>query len=169
MTSRYLSVTLIQYHFFFRPSLYWFLSECFWNLWANKLYNILMTFKVFFRIYRVRVSSFRVDVAFYVFFPVVVSVNESRIAKRRFQDSFCNGILNSFAWCNFEHCRLQFESKSILPEVFFKKLFLKISQNLQENTYAGVPLLIKLRTLGLQLYLKSDFGTDVSMWILRHF
>ena len=30
------------------------------------------------------------------------------------------------------------------PEVFFKKLFLEISQNLQESTRAGVSFLIKL-------------------------
>ena len=60
MTSRYLSVTLIRYHFFFRPSLDWFLSECFWNLWANELYDILMTFKVFFFVFIV--LEFRVSV-----------------------------------------------------------------------------------------------------------
>ena len=36
-------------------------------------------------------------------------------------------------------------------EVFCKKVFLKISQNSQENTCARVPFLIKLQTPGLQL------------------
>ena len=62
-----------------------------------------------------------------------------------------------------------FFKKLFFKKVFFKKVFFKISQNLKENTSAGIPFLIKLWTLGLKLYLKSDFGRDVSLWILRHF
>ena len=46
-----------------------------------------------------------------------------------------------------------------------KKLFLKISQNSQENTCARVSFLIKL---GLQLYIKRDSGAGVFLWILRN-
>ena len=38
------------------------------------------------------------------------------------------------------------------PGVFFKKLFLEISQNSQQNTCAKVSSLIKLQAWGLQLY-----------------
>ena len=39
------------------------------------------------------------------------------------------------------------------PEVFCKKqMFLKISQNSQENTYVRVSFLVRLQALGLQLY-----------------
>ena len=37
-------------------------------------------------------------------------------------------------------------------EVFYKKVFLKISQNSQENTCAGVSFLIKLQVPRLQIY-----------------
>ena len=42
-----------------------------------------------------------------------------------------------------------------------KKEYLRISQNSQEKTCAGVSILIKLQARGLQLYQKRDFGTDV--------
>ena len=38
------------------------------------------------------------------------------------------------------------------PEVFYKKVFLKLSQNSHENVCVGVSVLIKLQALGLQLY-----------------
>ena len=38
------------------------------------------------------------------------------------------------------------------PEVFCKKMFLKISHNSQENTFPKASFLIKLQALGLQLY-----------------
>ena len=53
--------------------------------------------------------------------------------------------------------------------VLCKKVFLEISQNSQENTYARVSFLIKLQTWGLQLYSKRDSGTSVFLWILLHF
>ena len=48
-------------------------------------------------------------------------------------------------------------TSGILPETVFwrcslKKLFLKTSQNLQENTFARASFLIKLQASGLQLY-----------------
>ena len=51
----------------------------------------------------------------------------------------------------------------------WKKVFLKISQNSQENICARVSLLIKLMTWSLQFYLKRDSGTRVFLWILWNF
>ena len=42
--------------------------------------------------------------------------------------------------------------RSSRPEVYCKKVFLEISKNPQENTYASVSFLIKLHASGLQLY-----------------
>ena len=53
--------------------------------------------------------------------------------------------------------------------VLWKKVFLKISQNSQESTFARVSFLIKLQALGLQLYEKRDSGVAVFLWILRNF
>ena len=47
-----------------------------------------------------------------------------------------------------------------------KIVFLEISQNSQENNCATVSFLIKLQTLGLQLYSKRDSATGVFLWIL---
>ena len=47
-----------------------------------------------------------------------------------------------------------------------KIVFLEISQNSQENNCAIVSFLIKLQTLGLQLYSKRDSATGVFLWIL---
>ena len=49
-----------------------------------------------------------------------------------------------------------------------KKVFLKFSQNSQENTCAGVSFLIKLQALGLQLYQKGDSGKVVFCKILKN-
>ena len=45
--------------------------------------------------------------------------------------------------------------------VLYKKVFLKILQNSQENTCTRVSFFIKLQGLGLQLYQKRDSGTGV--------
>ena len=42
--------------------------------------------------------------------------------------------------------------RSSRPEVFLKKVFLKISQNSQANICAGASFLKKLQDWGLQLY-----------------
>ena len=55
------------------------------------------------------------------------------------------------------------KSRSSSPEVFIKKLFLEISQNLQEHTCASVSFLIKLTLL------KKNSGTGVFLLILRNF
>ena len=44
-----------------------------------------------------------------------------------------------------------------------KKVLLKVLKNSQQNTCARVSFLIKLQALGLQLYLKRDPGTGVSV------
>ena len=77
-------------------------------------------------------------------------------------------------------------------ELFYKKVFLEISENSQENACARVSFLIKLqpsyfpvfglnteiygvnlseykKIRDLQLYLKRDSGTGVFLWILRNF
>ena len=51
-------------------------------------------------------------------------------------------------------------------EVFYKKMFLKISQNPKENTCVGVSFLIKLQAWKLQFYLKRDPDAVVFLWIL---
>ena len=59
--------------------------------------------------------------------------------------------------------------KAAVQRCSVKEVFLEISQNSQENTCASVSFLIKLLAWGLQLYLKSDSGTGVFLWILRNF
>ena len=49
------------------------------------------------------------------------------------------------------------------------KAFLKISQNLQENTCARVSFLIKLLTKACNFILKIRSGTSVFLWILWNF
>ena len=58
-------------------------------------------------------------------------------------------------YTKYELCvSFKYGIRSSRPEVFSKKMFLKISQNSQENTSARVPFLIKLQASGLKLYLK---------------
>ena len=45
-----------------------------------------------------------------------------------------------------------------------KKVLLEISQNSQENTCASVSFLIKLQSLGLQLYEKKETLAQVFSW-----
>ena len=55
-------------------------------------------------------------------------------------------------------------------EVFYeKKVFLKISQNSQENSSVRVSFFIKLQASGLQRYKKRNSGIGVFLWILRNF
>ena len=51
--------------------------------------------------------------------------------------------------------------EAVIQRCSVKKVFLEISQNLQENTCARVSFLIKLQALRLQLYEKRDSGTGV--------
>ena len=50
--------------------------------------------------------------------------------------------------------------RSSRPEVYCKKVFLKISQNSQENTCTKVFFSIKLQAWDLQLYQKRDSDTE---------
>ena len=59
-------------------------------------------------------------------------------------------------------------SETATGGVLLKKVFLKISQNSQENTGARAYFLIKLMVWGMQLYSKEDFGTGVFLWVLRN-
>ena len=58
-------------------------------------------------------------------------------------------------------------SEAVVQRCSFKKVFLEISQNSQENTCVRVSSLIKLKALGLQLYLKRDSETGVFLQILQ--
>ena len=51
----------------------------------------------------------------------------------------------------YEKALLQ-NREAVVQRCSVQKVFLKISQNSQENTRARVYFLIKLQTLGLQLY-----------------
>ena len=53
--------------------------------------------------------------------------------------------------------------------VALQKIFLDISQNLQENTCAKVSFLIKLEVSACNFIKKGDPGTGVFQWIFRNF
>ena len=55
------------------------------------------------------------------------------------------------------------------PEVFYKKVFLIISQNSQENIFARISFLAKLRAEACNFIKKRDSDTAVFLWILRTF
>ena len=50
-----------------------------------------------------------------------------------------------------------------------KKMFLKISQNSQQNTCIRVCFPLKLLASGLRIYWKIDSDTAVFLWIFQHF
>ena len=56
-------------------------------------------------------------------------------------------------------------SEAVSQSSSVKKVFQKISQNLQENTYTRVSFLIKLQPSAF----RPDSGTGVFRWILRNF
>ena len=51
--------------------------------------------------------------------------------------------------------------EAVVQTYSVKKLFLEISQNPEENTWAGVSFSMKLQVSGLQLCLKRDPDTGV--------
>ena len=57
-------------------------------------------------------------------------------------------------------------SEAATNGVLYKKVFLEISENSQENTCVRVSFLIKLQAWCLQLSQKRDSGTGVFLWIL---
>ena len=61
------------------------------------------------------------------------------------------------------------ETEAVAQSCPVKKVFLEISQNSQENTFARASFLIKLQAWDLQLYLKRGSGTGVFLRILRNF
>ena len=60
-------------------------------------------------------------------------------------------------------------SEAVSRRCSVEKVFLKISQILQENTCARVSFSIKLQSSGLPLYQKRDSGTGVFLCILLNF
>ena len=48
--------------------------------------------------------------------------------------------------------REELQKEEVIRKFFVKKVFLKASQNSQENTFVGVSFLIKLQASGLNLY-----------------
>ena len=53
--------------------------------------------------------------------------------------------------------------------VLLKKMFLKIPQNLLENTCTRVSFFNKVTEFMPQTLLKTDFGTVIFLWILQNF
>ena len=60
-------------------------------------------------------------------------------------------------------------TEAVTGGVLWKKLFLEISQNSQENTSARVSFLVKLQAWSRQLCQKRHPGTGVFLWILQNF
>ena len=61
-------------------------------------------------------------------------------------------------------------SEAVVRMSSIKKVaLLEISQNSEESTCVRDSFLIKLQTIGLQLYSKRVSGTDVFQWILQTF
>ena len=79
---------------------------------------------------------------------------------------FCNLKVLECRFGNLPICAWSYETATV--GVLWKKVFLKISQNSQENTSARCPFLIK-KDLRPATVLKRDSGTDVFLWILRNF
>ena len=67
--------------------------------------------------------------------------------------------------CKIKHTKWYKMSEAPARGVLWKKVFLKLSKNSQENTCARVSFLIKLQASGLRLYWKRDSGTGVFLWI----
>ena len=65
--------------------------------------------------------------------------------------------------------RREIRTEEVVMRYSVKKVFVKISQNSQENTCVKVSFLTKSQARGLQLYLKRESGTGVFLWILRNF
>ena len=57
--------------------------------------------------------------------------------------------------------RREIRTEEVVMRYSVKKVFVKISQNSQENTCVKVSFLTKSQARGLQLYLKRESGTGV--------
>ena len=81
--------------------------------------------------------------------------------------------INNFLWYHTTRCFTKLMqagvvlSRSSRPELFSKKVFLRILQNWQEKTCVVVSFLKKLHALNVQVYWKGDSGTDLFVWILQ--
>ena len=60
-------------------------------------------------------------------------------------------------------------TEAAIWDVLYKKMFLKILQNPQENTSASVFILIKLQAEACNFTKKRDSGWGVFLWILQNF
>ena len=75
---------------------------------------------------------------------------------------YCQSFLKAFEnGNNIQHGKLLRFLWSSHLRSSIKKVFLKISQNSQENTCVGVSILINLHASGLQLYQKKETTTQV--------
>lgn len=59
------------------------------------------------------------------------------------------------------------QTKSIRERVFYKNIFWKIRQTLQENNYVGVSFSAKWMAWSLQLCSRRGSSAGISRWILR--
>ena len=59
--------------------------------------------------------------------------------------------------------------EAVVRRCFVKKMFLKIPQNLLENTCTRVSFFNKVTEFMPQTLLKTDFGTVIFLWILQNF
>ena len=64
----------------------------------------------------------------------------------------CQEVFFAIQRSTVVHC---YQAEAATGGVLLRKVFLKISEKLQENTCARVSFLIKLQVSGLQLYLKK--------------
>ena len=70
------------------------------------------------------------------------------------------GLYKLYSWWSVKSPTVWlFSPEAVAQRCFVNKVFLKISQNSQENTCARVSFLIKMQSWGLQLYSKRDSGT----------
>ena len=63
---------------------------------------------------------------------------------------------------------LKKRTEAVAQSCSLKKVFLEISQNLQENTCARASFLMKLQ-VEANNFIKKEIDTDVFLWILRNF
>ena len=61
------------------------------------------------------------------------------------------------------------QKEEVVGKCSVKKMFLKVSQNSDENTCVRASSLIKLQASGLKIYFKKDSDKDVFLWILWNF
>ena len=67
----------------------------------------------------------------------------------------CQEVFFAIQRSTVVHC---YQAEAATGGVLLRKVFLKISEKLQENTCARVSFLIKLQVSGLQLYLKKTLA-----------